>query len=220
MIIIFIISIFITIVIGYIEFYNQIRITKRSILFAIEYQKKFRELSVYYSRKIVVTEQVYHDLYTWLTKNVTKIQHLIGEFGIINTYSEPFSSYIHHNYELIVNTLPKFRSPNIDEQAVVYVDDCLIRYIGYKEEQLKITKERRKNPCILFITGIKEILALPLRIILWFEIFDKRTFNKAKESLSFKIMSVFISLCVLLSAIVTIIIGWEQVINIFKKHFN
>lgn len=216
--IIIIISIILAIIIiGYFVFFNQIRVTKNDIHFATEYQTKFRELAVYYSDKSKCNEKNYCNVYTWLTKNVTNIQHLIGDFGVFNTYSEPYSQFIHSKYEIIVNTLPKFRSQTVGDQSVSDVDDCLIRFIGYKENQIKQLETKRRNPFKLFVAGIKKIVAIPLWIVLLFGIYDDKTINKAKESFLFNVISLVVSLLMILSTIITVVTGWEQFFNMFKS---
>lgn len=196
---------------------------KRSIEFAKEYQVKFSELADGYLGKLDKYNKTHifdESLYIWLTKNATKIQHDTGQFGVIRQYSAPYSSFIHENYEMIVNTLPKFRNCEIDQQEIHYVDDCLIRYIGFQEEQEANAVKNIMNPIVLFSIGIQEVLSIPLRIVFWFGIYDNRTLYKIKNSLIFKVVSMVFALIVFLSGVITIIQGYEQTIAFFKSIFH
>lgn len=207
-------------------FYGFLTIFKESkriidkLNFAVEYRNKFVEFAnIYFSKydRFERKGEVDNQLYVWLTKNVNKIQSQVGQNGTIH-YVAPFRQYQISNYQVIINSIPKFRDGNVQEFDVNSVDDCLLRYIGQLEEYEKTINAELKNPFIWFRQGVQEALILPLLIFKWFGIFSSNFFYKIKQSLLYKIFSGIMALVTLFSGIVTIIVGWDQTI-IWIKHF-
>ena len=212
-----IIGIFLIFVIGFIQVLRIHLRTKIEHEFGSEYRNKFIEFATKYSENYNRRSQSGNfdgELYVWLTKNVSKIQIIVGYFGIMD-YITP--SYIIPDYQIIINTIPKFRKGKIENFDVNYVDDCLLRYIGYIEERSNETIKNLKNPIIWFRTGFQEIISIPLFVLNWFGIFSKNRVNSIIESAIYKIFTGIIALITLLSGIVTIIQGKEKTIEFINK---
>mgnify|MGYP001138042494 FL=1 len=216
---IIIIGIFLFFLIGFIQLY---RIHSRTIKkhdFASEYRNKFIEFANKYFEQYdrwSKSGNLDNELYVWLTKNVSKIQSNVGSFGVMS-YKPAFQNYMVNNYQLIINTIPKFREGQVENFDVTSVDDCLLRYIGHIEERSEVTLKNLKNPIIWFRVGFQEIISIPLLILNWFGIFSKRTVNGIMESTFYKIITGVIALITLLSGIVTIIQGKEKTIEFINS---
>jgi hypothetical protein len=188
--------------------------------FICEYRDKFMEFANKYFEnydRFYKTHGSFNgDLYTWLTKNVNKAQDLLGHTGRME-YIAAFRLYRISNYQIVINTLPKFRDGSIESFDVNSTDDCLLRYLGQLDEAFEKSKKALKNPIIWFKIGIQEILSIPLFILNWFGIFSNRTVNRIIGGTLYKIITGIIALVTLISSLVTIIVGKEQTIEFLKK---
>lgn len=210
-------------IVGFVQVFNRHRRVIKKIDFAGEYRNKFIEFAnKYFERYNRLSQSGNFDgeQYVWLTMNVNKIQNQIGTFGIMS-YKPAFQNYMLNNYPIIINTIPKFREGKIESFDVGSVDDCLLRYIGYLEEYQKDTLRNLKNPIIWFREGFREILSIPILMLSWFGIISNRTLNSIKYSLIYKVISGLIALVTLISGVVTIVVGYDQtieiIVNLLKK---
>jgi hypothetical protein len=219
---IIILGIVLIFLIGFIQvFKSNSRVLKKHE-FASEYRNKFIDFTNKYFKNYDRWNQSGNldgELYVWLTKNVSKIQNSVGQFGIMD-YLAPFQTYQISNYQIIINTIPKFRDGQVKDFDVNSVDDCLLRYIGYLEEHNKETQKNLRNPIIWFRIGFQEIISIPLFILNWFGIFSKSRVNGIMGSTIYKIFTGIIALITLLSGIVTIIQGKEKTIELVNKIFG
>lgn len=156
------------------------------------------------------------ELYTWLTKNVNKAQELLGHTGTME-YIAAFRQYRISNYQIVINTLPKFRDGSVEIFDVNSTDDCLLRYLGQLDEIFEKSKKTLKNPVIWFKIGIQEIVSIPLFVLHWFGIFSNRTVNRIIGGTLYKIITGIIALVTLISGLVTIIAGKEQTIEFVRN---
>jgi len=219
---IFILSILLILAIGFIKAYKYYSGIKKSLEFAFEYRKKFYEFSKKYGKTYNSIERkgdLDNQLYIWLTKNVSKIQNNVGDFGIME-YIAPMQKYKFSNYPIILNTIPKFRDGSVENFDINSVDDCLLRYLGYLEEKVKTTEKGLKNPFLWFRIGFQEIISLPLMILNWVGIFSSKTVDKIMANTLYKIFTGIIALVTFLSGIVTIIQGKEQTLELIHKIFG
>lgn len=206
-------------IIGFVQVYNRHSRVVKKIDFAGEYRNKFIEFSNKYFETYDRWSRAGDfdgQLYVWLTMNVSKIQGNLGTFGIMD-YIAPFQTYRVSNYQIVINTIPKFRDGTVKDFDVNSVDDCLLRYIGYLEEYSQDTQKNLRNPIVWFREGFREILSVPIFILSWFGIISNRTVNSIKDSLIYKVISGLIALVTLVSGVVTIIVGYDQTIEFINR---
>jgi hypothetical protein len=219
-------------IIGFVQVYNRHNRVVKKIDFAGEYRNKFVEFANKYFKthdRWSRSGDLDGELYVWLTMNVSKIQSYVGSFGVMS-YKPAFQNYMINNYQIIINTIPKFREGQVESFDVGSVDDCLLRYIGHLEEYQKDTQRNLRNPIIWFREGFREILSIPIFILSWFGIISNRTLNSIKDSLIYKVTlnsikdsliykvtSGLIALVTLVSGIVTIIVGYDQTLKFINK---
>ena len=209
-------------IIGFIQVNNRHNRVVKKIEFADEYRYKFVEFSNKYFESYDRWSRSGNfdgEKYVWLTMNVSRIQNNLGTFGIMD-YIAPFQTYKVSNYQIVINTIPKFRDGSIQDFDVNSVDDSLLRYIGYLNEYQKDTLRNLKNPLIWFREGFREILSVPIFILSWFGIISNRTLNSIKNSLIYKVISGLIALVTLISGIVTIVVGYDQTIEFINRILN
>jgi hypothetical protein len=206
-------------IIGFVQVYNRHSRVVKKIDFAGEYRKKFVE----FANKYFQTYDRYNrsgdfdgELYIWLTMNVSKIQSNLGTFGVMD-YIAPFQTYRVSNYQIVINTIPKFRDGTVKDFDVNSVDDCLLRYIGYLEEYSQDTQKNLRNPIVWFREGFREVLSIPIFILNWFGIISNRTVNSIKDSLIYKVIAGLIALVTLVSGLVTIVVGYDQTLEFVNR---
>lgn len=217
-----ILSILTVFIIGFVQVYNCHSRAVNKIDFAGEYRNKFVEFTNKYFQtydRWSSAGDFDGELYVWLTMNVSKIQNYVGSFGVMS-YKPAFQNYMINNYQIIINTIPKFREGQVENFDVGAVDDCLLRYIGYLEEYSKDAQKNLRNPFVWFREGFREILSVPIFILSWFGIISNRTVNSIKDSLIYKIISGLIALVTLVSGVVTIIVGYGQAIEFVNKYLG
>lgn len=209
-------------IIGFLQVYNRHSRVVKKIDFAGEYRNKFIELANKYFQTY---DRFNHSgdfdgkLYVWLTMNVNKIQNYVGSFGVMS-YKQAFQNYMISNYQIIINTIPKFREGQVENFDVNAVDDCLLRYIGYLEEYSEDTLKNLRNPIVWFREGFRGILSVPIFILSWFGIISNRTVNSIKDSLIYKVIAGFIALVTLVSGLVTIVVGYNSTMRFFCTLFE
>lgn len=209
-------------ILGFWTLFNRLNRIIDKLDFAIEYRNKFIEFVEHYFEsydRYKRKGEIRNDLYIWLTKNVNKIQQQVGQNGTMH-YLAAFRQYQVNNYQIIINSLPKFRDGNVQDIDVNSVDDCLLRYIGQMEEYENKLKKEIRNPFIWFKQGFQEALSFPFLVLKWFDVFSAGIFYRIKENVFYKLFTGIMALVTLFSGLVTIIVGWDQTINWVHKVFK
>ena len=217
--ILIIIGILIVIIVGFLDVYNRHSTVIENIVFAREYREKFVDFANKYSKTFGRGDRSGDfdgEIYVWLTMNVSKIQGLVGGFGVMS-YKPAFQNYLIDNYQIIINTLPKFRAGQVENFDIGAVDDCLLRYIGHLKEYEKVTLKNLKNPIIWFREGFRAIFSFPLLILNWFGVFSSSSIKSIMNSAIYKIIAGFLALVSLVSGLVTIIVGYDQTIGFINR---
>lgn len=207
---------------GFVTIRRRLNRLHTKFTFAQEYREKFIQLANSYFQtyeRYFRQGTVDNELYIWLTKNVNQIQSDLGHIGTMH-YMAPFQTYQISNYQIIINTLPKFRAGSIEEFDVTSSDDCLIRYLGGLEKTLTVIEKHAKNPIIWFKEGFQQVISLPLYLFNWFGIVSDRSFVRIMGSVFYKVISGIAGLVAFLSGLVTIIQGKEETVLLFKKIFD
>lgn len=220
--IIFIFVILAILVVGFIQVRKQHVTVIESVNFANDYRNKYIEFVNKYNKTFNHfnnSGKVDEVLYNWLTMKAYNIQITIGSFGIVS-YQPPFGGYILRDYEIIVNVIPKFRNGQIEPLEITTLDDCLVRYIGYKESYRNDTVANLTNPIIWFREGIRDILSIPIFILSLFGIISNRTVNSIKESFIYKVIAGSIALTTLVSGLVIIVVGYDSTMRFLSTLFE
>lgn len=190
----------------------------RKIDFANEYRSNFISFANRFYKNYDSgsrTSDFDGEKYTWLTMNVSKIQNMLDSFERM-TFRPAFANYIYNDYQIIVNTLLKFRIGGVDNLEISLVDDCLLRYIGNLEEYRVEVLKKLKNPIQWFKEGIDKLLSLFLLSFYWFGILGQRSTNRIMNSLIYKFISGIVALTIFLSGLVTIFVGYERTLDVIK----
>jgi len=86
---------------------------------------------------------------------------------------------------------------------------------------IAITDEKKRllNPIACLSEGIKAILLLPLSILHWCGLISSNSIKSASGNRIVKLLNFFIVIIGLVSAIFTIILGWDEFIRIATGFF-
>ena len=189
----------------------------KKLEFANEFRNHFVNLANHYLQSYDSWSRqgnIDHNNYNWLTKNVDQMQANLGGIGIIN-YVAPFGRFHSTNYQVLINTISKFRE-KIHQTEINLCDDCLTRYIGIYEKIIISNKKELKNPFLWFKEGINFLLILPFNILKWFGLMNSKTVKQITNNLVYKIFTGLVALIAFISSIVTIIQGKEATIGFIK----
>ena len=100
------------------------------------------------------------------------------------------------------------------------LQESIIRYLGLLEESREVLITQRKNPVVWFREGIKFILNIPFKSLVWFDILNSSIVKKITSNILFKFFSGLIALITFLSTVITIVLGYEQFTKYLLSFFN
>ena len=212
-------------IIGFIDLIFSYRSLMSKKNFSIEFVNKYREFCTGLFRK-----NLNEELYQWLRLKCSRMQTIMGSYGIASIYQPPFSNIIYRNHQIIVNGLSEIRKEysmlddlgssltyrNLEEMARM-IDDCIILYIGSLEDVEKDLISEMKNPLIWFREGIRFIVLIPISFLHWSGLINYNTYNKLTNNLLVKTITMLITLIGLISSIIGIIQGYDYLVIIFNK---
>ncbi|QEP42993.1 hypothetical protein D5085_07595 [Ectothiorhodospiraceae bacterium BW-2] len=166
-----------------------------------------------------------NEAYSQLLHDSHKMQNIMGGLGVFVHYQPPYRNYMMKNYPVILNMLPELRQTLDDEflsaqLASNYMNamqETLIRYMGYLDNQLETNKQELVNPIKWFRNGIREVLSLPIQLLDWLDIINHQKAATAITSKLFKIIAGVVALISFFSAIVTIVTGWKPFIGLVQN---
>lgn len=160
------------------------------------------------------------DDYGWMIHRSNKMQNQMGSLGILHSYRPPYQNIIYNDYPIILNMLPDLRSSIQEDvlRSVAYqyanaLQEALVRHIGCIDDNLESYNREIKNPFKWFREGVREIVVLPAYLLSSFGIVSESFVGKLISSVFFKVISGLIALLGFVSAIVTIVIGWEEFVK-------
>jgi hypothetical protein len=166
--------------------------------------------------------------YTWLVEQSDKMQLELGINGIIS-YKPPAASYFMNDYPVIINLLPElhrefndriFPDDGLTNNLSLMLQETLLRHIGSLKELNKEVDGQLKNPLIWLREGVKYILLIPLTILQWFGVISGNFILKVSNNALVRLISGLIALLGFISSIITIVIGWPQVISYWHSLFG
>lgn len=199
--------------------------------FTIGYINQYREFG-----NELFKGQMKEDIYEWLRLKSSKMQNLMGSYGIASMFQPPFSNIMYRNYHIVYNGLTEIRKefsvvqPKVSfggglsyqnlHELVRMIDDCLISYVGALEDKEQDIISQLKNPTIWFREGIRFFIVLPLSIIRWSGLIKYHTYNRLSDNFLVKIITMLVALIGLVSSIITIISGYDTLMGIYDEIKN
>lgn len=201
---------------GLLTIWKRIMEIQGEMEFIHDYGDKFSKMIKLY----FVSHNIEQDTYFWLTKNVNKIQRLLGANGIIHLYRPAYSTTVYSQYHILVNTLPQFirSGPHLDD-----CNSCLeaiTKHIGQLEEQDGKLKNRLRNPLMWLQDGFRFIILLPFYIFRWLGLLESPFIRKVATSAFVQLISGLLSAMAILGTIVGLIVDWDNFVQRIQSWFS
>jgi len=140
----------------------------------------------------------------------------MGIYGIMD-YRPAFQNYMLRNHAIIINFIPEiqreFNRAYFGDQINFFADsiqESIVRYSGSLEDQQIINERNLKNPLQWINEGIGAILKIPLDILYTFKLLSLSTVQSITGSTLFKVIKLCAFILGLISAIMTIYMGWDN----------
>jgi hypothetical protein len=149
------------------------------------------------------------ELHIKLISEAPKAQRLLQDAGLVD-YQPAFRGYMVKNYPILINTVQSLRNPSSLTEELNRVNTILIMQIAnYKEHHTDI-KRNILNPIILLREGVQFFVTLPISLLYWTGVIQFSTQYKLSNNIVVKFLNFLIIIIGFASAIVTIVLGWEQ----------
>lgn len=150
-----------------------------------------------------------NELHTKLLRQAPKAQRLLLGAGFVD-YQPAFAEYRINNYPILVNIVPKLRNPAGLTEEFEWINKILIMQLGQYEELHESMKKEIVNPLILLREGVQFFVTLPIFLLYWTNIIEYSTQNRLSNNIVVKFINFLIIIIGFVSAIVTIVLGWES----------
>lgn len=210
-------------VLGFIVKFVEIYDFDKRLTFTKEYRDKFITLC----NDIFSNNHFDQAIYYELTAAVKDMQAELGADGIYAYVQDNLKGVATRNYQALVNFFPELRTAINEKQnsimamrlsrSITDCDDMFLRHIGTLTSQIDATRKAAKNPFSCFAEGVRTIISLPILLLKWFGIISSTTSKKLKSNWIVKIISILVTLVGFVGSVITIIIGWNQFVEIMSK---
>ena len=187
-----------------------------------DYTARYRDDLLKLYDHISKTGKMDDELYYKLMQDVNKIQLELGKDGIASVYQDRLAGIQINNYPLFLNLFNDLRSEMMDYSlfaeriylAIGSCDEALVKHLGNLNEAIQLAKKRFFNPFYCFSKGINCIISFPIKILEWAGIINGAASGRVLNSRVYDVFSKIVVLLGLIASIMTIILGWDQVVNI------
>ncbi|MDF2039360.1 hypothetical protein P2R12_20720 [Cytobacillus oceanisediminis] len=155
-------------------------------------------------------------LYIRLLSDAPKAQTLLMDAGYVDYKLAGTLTYI-NNYQVLINTVQTLRNPlpfGREEYEMLY--NILIMQVSRLNELWNKTRKETFNPIILLREGVQFFTTLPISLLYWTGLIKYSTQYKLSNNIIVKFINFLIIFIGFVSAIFTIVLGWEQ----FKDHLD
>lgn len=165
-------------------------------------------------------------LYSYCLHEIDKIQKELANDGLISEYVDRLHGIQGRNYQLFMNIMPEIRQMIsfdnfiVEErvrQLIGCCDDALKRHIGNLDRLIESASKGLFNPFTCFGEGIRWLVGLPLDILLWCGIINQSREQRIRTNYVYKMINNFVVLLGVVSSIVTIALGWDDILKIINN---
>lgn len=213
----------VVIAIGFIVRKRRCSNLQRQIAFTIDFQNTFIELVEY----LFAHGNLNTAAYGKFINDADAMQIELGADGIVEMY-DPLKGIQIRHYQLIVNLIPELRtfSPMMRTNSIIVerlnqivgiTDDALRRHCGNLKREYEGIRKDFYNPIICFGEGIRTILRCPGKILVWLGIIGGNSEQRFCSGMVFKIIGWIATLIGFVSAVMTIVLGWDQCISMLEN---
>lgn len=212
-------AVLILLLIGFINYMIKKNENNTRAKFLVEFKSKFHDYANSYGQD--------NSAYSWLIQRSNKMQNQMGSQGILDSFKPPYANYMYNNYPIILNMIPSmhedFKGHYLRRQAQQYartIDEALIRYYGSLVDENDFLQKKIRNPASCFQEGIKQIVGIPIYILGLFGIMNSKMVGAIISSGLFSILSGIITLTGFVSAVLSLVVGWDDFLLKVQQFFN
>jgi hypothetical protein len=155
--------------------------------------------------------------YDWLVARMNRMQRELGVRGVAPSYKPPYVNIVYSNYAMLTNTLPQIGVGKAHHHDYMWCQDVLLAHAGDLEHAEREHFKRLFNPLIWLTEGSRAIIQLPLWIARQSGLLGGTRYARAAESRATSILTFVLALATFLASLVTIILGWDEVIATLRK---
>lgn len=199
----------------------------RRIKLRIDFTQDYREKFIKYINEIISQHNINHELYYELTLKVKEMQYELGADGEFAFMKDNLWGYTASGYQLLINFLPEtkdmldgFAIPERYNTLIRNCDDMFIRHLGTLEKEFDSIRKGIFNPFSSFAEGIKFIILLPFTIMNWFGFISTEKTYRVRKSVFVKVLNIVVAIIGFVSAIITIVVGWNDFLRIILEFFH
>lgn len=207
---------FVLIFIGFIKNVMMMLSLKKNVDFLGKYTESYVNYCNNYLGKGIRSDEE-NRLYIRLLSDAPKAQRLLMDAGYVDYKLAGTWSYI-TNYQVLINTVQTLRNPpsfGREEYEMLY--NILVMQVSRLNELGDKTMKETLNPVILLREGVQFFVTLPISLLYWTGLIQYSTQNKLSNNRVVKFINFLIIIIGFASAIVTIVLGWEEFKAILYK---
>jgi len=169
-------------------------------------------------------EQKVHEAYAWLIEHSAQMQREMGPLGVVD-YSPPGRFDFIRGYQAVINQLLEMENYRGDfgfdreifQLLVRSYWELLLLYKGELETKIAQLNQEIKNPLIWLREGVRVVLALPIYALNYLGLLSQQRAESVVQSGLFTILSGVGAGLEIVAATVTILAGWEQIVDLVEK---
>lgn len=192
------------ILIGFIKNVMRLLRLNKNVDFLGQYTENYVKYCNNYLGKGIHSEEE-NKLYIRLLIDAPKAQTLLTVAGYIN-------------YISLINTVQLLRNPpSFGRNDFEMLYNTLVMQVSRINELGVDTRKETLNPIILLREGVQFFVTLPISLLYWTGIIQYATQNKWSNNIVVKFINFLIIIIGFVSAIVTIVLGWEQFKDYLEK---
>lgn len=206
--------VFALISIGFIKMILSLRKLVKDMDFLSQYNHNLVKYLNNYMGKNVRSEEE-GTLFVKLISDSSKAQSLLLDAGFID-YKPAGAGYYMKNYQILINTVQSLRNPSLMQEEFSMLNTIIIMQCGRYNELHEEMIRGIKNPIILLREGVQFFTTLPISLLYWTGLIKYSTQYKLSNNIVVKFLNFLIIMFGLVSAIITIVLGWEP----FKELFH
>lgn len=202
-------------VLGVINIIYRIVKNNKDLNIVFNYQNKLVEFLNSRSKGTIL-----YDNLDYLNKNSWEVQDIIDAVGMNVSMIDPILGVQYSKYQIIINgvdeitrSLKSSFGRGLDEIPLM-MHNCLGKYIGYGERNRNELISYLKNPLVWLREGIRIIVGFPIYFLYWTGLIKYSSYSRIKSNILVKFLGFIIGTIGFISAIVTIVTGYEPFINI------
>lgn len=160
------------------------------------------------------------EAYRYLNQHMTKAQDYLGAVGIIDKLRLPFENVYHFNVPVLamLSHIASYKDNDLPyNEYARMIDDTLTRAVGDHEDAIECLGKKIHNPFYCFYIGFNAFFSLPFIAVSYMLTGENRIESNKVLRVVLKATATIVQVLGLLSALITIVVGWEDFLVIISN---